>query len=44
MIHAYDHAHYIWYYFAVIGLTAAAALLLYRGLVDRKIKPEGEPA
>jgi len=44
MIHAYDHAHYIWYYFAVIGLTAAAALLLYRGLVDRKMKPEGEPA
>ena len=30
LLHAYDHAHYIWYYFAGIGLTAAFALLLYR--------------
>jgi dipeptide/tripeptide permease len=35
MIHAYDHAHYIWYYFAVIGLTAAVALLLYRWILDK---------
>ena len=42
MIHAYDYAHYIWYYFAVIGLTAAIALLLYRWLIDRQIKPEGK--
>ncbi|MGE5683229.1 MAG: MFS transporter, partial [Bacillota bacterium] len=26
---AYDHAHYIWYYFAGIGLTAAIALVIY---------------
>jgi dipeptide/tripeptide permease len=30
LLHAYDHAHYIWYYFAAIGLTAAFALLIYR--------------
>jgi len=29
LIHAYDNAHYIWYYFAAIGLTAALALLIY---------------
>jgi dipeptide/tripeptide permease len=44
MIHAYDHAHYIWYYFALIGLTAAVALLIYRWLLDRNLKPEGELA
>lgn len=44
MIHAYDHAHYIWYYFALIGITAAVALLLYRWILDRSIKGEEEPA
>ncbi len=44
LIHAYDHAHYIWFYFAVIGLTAAVALLLYRWLIDKEIKPGGELA
>ena len=39
MLHAYDHAHYIWYYFAVIGLTAAVALLLYRWILDRSSRP-----
>ena len=39
MLHAYDHAHYIWYYFAVIGITAAVALLLYRWILDRSDKP-----
>ncbi len=44
LIHAYDHSHYIWYYFAVIGIIAAVALLLYRWLIDRHRKPEGKPA
>jgi dipeptide/tripeptide permease len=41
MIHAYDHAYYIWYYFAFIGLTAAVALLLYRWILDRKLQVGG---
>lgn len=27
---AYDQAHYIWYYFSVIGLVAGISLLIYR--------------
>ncbi len=38
LIHAYDHSHYIWYYFAAIGLTAAIALLIYRWVFDKKEK------
>ncbi len=41
MLHAYDHAHYIWYYFAVIGITAAVALLFYRWILDRSAAPRG---
>ena len=44
MLHAYDHAHYIWYYFALIGLTAAVALLIYRWILDRNIRTEGAGA
>jgi len=44
MIHAYDHAHYIWYYFAVIGVTAAVALLLYRWILDRSSNIHGAMA
>jgi dipeptide/tripeptide permease len=29
MVPAYDHAHYIWYYFAGIGAVAAVALVIY---------------
>jgi dipeptide/tripeptide permease len=29
LVHAYDHAHYIWYYFAGIGLVATIALIVY---------------
>ena len=29
LVHAYDNAYMIWYYFACIGLTAGIALLLY---------------
>ncbi len=44
LVHAYDHAHYIWYYFAGIGFTAAVALLIYSKVVGRKdnIKPAFE--
>lgn len=35
LVHAYDHAHYIWYYFAAIGLTSAGALYLYTSIVRR---------
>jgi dipeptide/tripeptide permease len=34
--HAYDHAYYIWFYFAGIGLLSALALYLY-GRVVRKL-------
>jgi hypothetical protein len=32
---AYDKAHYIWYYFSAIGLTAAIALLIYRAVYNK---------
>ncbi|MBD3223740.1 MAG: MFS transporter [Caldithrix sp.] len=38
----YAHAHYIWYYFAVIGLVAAIALLIFR-YVTNKIDEKNEP-
>ena len=38
MLTAYDHAYYIWYYFAAIGLTAAIALLIYRRMFDNRDK------
>lgn len=34
--HAYDHAHYIWYYFSAIGVLAAFSLLIYRWYYNRK--------
>jgi len=36
---AYDHAHYIWYIYAVIGITAAVLLVLFAkitGYIDKK--------
>ncbi len=33
---AYDHAHYIWYFFAIIVSVAAVALVIY-GVVTRRI-------
>ena len=32
LVHAYDHAHYIWYYFSAIGFAAATALFFYNRL------------
>ncbi len=36
LLTAYDKSYMIWYYFAVIGLTAAIALLIYRWYYQRK--------
>lgn len=35
MTTAYDHAYYIWFYFAAIGFIAAVALLIYNKVVNR---------
>ena len=37
LVHAYDNANYIWYYFAVIALVAAVALMIYRKITDKVI-------
>jgi len=34
MVHAYDKAHYIWYYFAGIGVFAFVMLIIYRWFTD----------
>ena len=36
--HAYDHAHYIWYYFSAIGFGAAVALLIYNKYINKDDK------
>lgn len=33
---AYNHAYYIWFYFAAIGLTAAIALVIYNAVFSYK--------
>ncbi|HDZ59051.1 MAG TPA: MFS transporter [Ignavibacteriales bacterium] len=35
-LHAYDHAYYIWFYFAGIAMTAAIALIIYKKIYDKK--------
>lgn len=35
---AYLHAHYVWYYFAAIGFTAAVALVIYNKITSRMDK------
>jgi dipeptide/tripeptide permease len=35
LVHAYDHANYIWYYFAGIGSVAAIALYVYATVTKR---------
>ncbi len=44
----YAHAHYIWYYFVAIGLTAAVALLIFKVVTEKidakKIKAAGTQA
>jgi dipeptide/tripeptide permease len=36
LVHAYDKAYYIWFYFAGIALTAGIALMLYRYFTKEK--------
>ncbi len=41
----YEHAHYIWYYFVAIGMTAAIALFIFRIItnkIDDRKEAEGE--
>lgn len=38
LVHAYDKAYYIWFYFAGIALTAGIALMIYRYLIGRNAK------
>ncbi len=38
LVHAYDHANVIWYYFAVIGSISAIALFVYAKVVARMDK------
>ncbi|HAP37207.1 MAG TPA: MFS transporter [Bacteroidetes bacterium] len=35
LVHAYDNAHYIWYYFSVIGFFAGIGLIVYQWVVRR---------
>jgi hypothetical protein len=35
LVHAYDRAYMLWYYFAAIGFAAAVALALYAGITRR---------
>ena len=36
LVHAYDKAYYIWFYFAAIGMISAIALFIYRKVFDKK--------
>ncbi len=36
LVHAYDKAYYIWFYFAAIGITSAIALFIYRKVFENK--------
>jgi hypothetical protein len=42
LLHAYDNANFIWYYFAAIGCLSAIALFAY-GLVVKKVDLRGTP-
>lgn len=37
LVHAYDKAYYIWFYFAGIALTAGIALMIYRYLTRKEL-------
>ncbi|MDZ7261188.1 MAG: MFS transporter, partial [candidate division KSB1 bacterium] len=41
-LHAYDHAHYIWYVFVAIGVVAFLCLLLFKYLTDRIDQKQGK--
>ena len=38
--HAYDHAYYIWFYFAAIGTAAAILIIFYNLIVSKQQKHE----
>jgi hypothetical protein len=38
----YAQAHHIWYYFAVIGATAAVALYIFRAVTDHIDRKQGK--
>lgn len=38
LVHAYDNAYYIWFYFAGIALTAGIALMIYRFFTSKEAK------
>lgn len=38
LVHAYDNAYYIWFYFAGIALTAGIALMIYRFFTSKEVK------
>ena len=40
LVHAYDNAYYIWFYFAGIALTAGIALMIYRYLTPKDLVKE----
>lgn len=40
---ASQHAHYIWYYFAAVGLIAAVALLIFAKVTQRMDEREASP-
>ncbi len=47
LVHAYDNAHVIWYYFAAIGLISGIALVIYNAVVkhiDKKKEIQAEGA
>jgi dipeptide/tripeptide permease len=39
--HAYDHAHYIWFVYALIGVLAFVALIIFRYATDRMDRKAG---
>jgi dipeptide/tripeptide permease len=41
LVHAYDNAHMIWYYFAVIGLVSGISLIIYNIVVKRVDRKKG---
>lgn len=41
LVHAYDKAHYIWYFFTVIGVLAFVAILIFRYVTDMIDKKKG---
>jgi dipeptide/tripeptide permease len=41
LVHAYDKAHYIWYFFTMVGVTAFIAIIIFRYVTDAIDKKKG---